>query len=436
MDPVLIGGIGLIILLLLLFGRMWVGFSMIVVSIIGCAVIGGWSGISNLAGLVPFVQTSSFTMCALPMFVMMGIVIAQSGSGEDLYIAVRNWIGSLKGGLAIATVIACGAFAAVCGESSATAVTMGKIAYPEMIRNNYEPKLASACICAGGTVGIMIPPSVCFIIYGLTTDTSIGKLFIAGIIPGVMQVLFYVITISILIKLKPNYIPDPVHYPMKEKVRSIVPVWPIVAVFLFIVISMYTGICTPTEAGAIGSIVAFLVAFLARKIKSAKEFKEIITESVSTSVLVFGILIGAYFLTRFMALSGLPTSLGNWIIDKQAETGVSPVITIVIMLLFYLISGAFMDSMAALLLTLPIFFPIIISLGYDPIWWGVIMVRQIEISMITPPFGLNLFVLMKSINIEAGPLYRGIWPFVIADVVQLVILVAFPSISLWLPGKM
>jgi TRAP-type C4-dicarboxylate transport system permease large subunit len=199
---------------------------------------------------------------------------------------------------------------------------------------------------------------------------------------------------------------------------------------------MYTGICTPTEAGAIGAIVAFVVGFILKRIGSPRYFKEIITESVSTSVLVFVILIGAFFLMRFMALSGLPTSLGEWIIDKQETLGISPLVTVSILLLFYLITGAFMDSMAALLLTLPIFFPIIISMGFSPIWWGVLMVRMIEISMITPPFGLNLFVLVKAINIKIDVLYRGIAPFVIADCLHVILLVAIPAMSLYLPGNM
>jgi tripartite ATP-independent transporter DctM subunit len=415
---------------------MWIGGTMMIVGILGCAILAGWPTAHSLAGVIAYGQTASYTMASLPMFVFMGSIIAISGLGSDLYIAARNWFGHIRGGLAMATVVSCGLFAAVCGESTATAVTMGKIAFPEMKKYDYDERLAASAIASGGTIGIMIPPSVSFILYGLITEDSIGHLFMAGVFPGVSQVILYMAVICVWGRIKPSHAPAASRASWRNRGRSLLTVWPVLFVFFIVFYGMYNGIFTPAECGAIGALVALITSFALRRL-NRRQLIRTIEDGMRTAALTFFIIIGAYFLMRFMALSHLPSAMGAAIVNWQQAYSIPKLLIIGAIVVFYLICGCFLDVIACILLTLPIVHPVIVAgLGYDSIWWGVIMVRVIEMSMITPPFGLNLFVLTKSIHTELKTLYKGVWPFLAGDVLHLLLLIVFPQIALWLPSQM
>jgi tripartite ATP-independent transporter DctM subunit len=414
---------------------MWVGATMILISFVGMIYLSGGFAAFQVLGSVPYSQVASYTMVCMPMFILMGTFLTHSSIGSDLYVFVREWLGHIRGGLAMATVGACGLFAAICGESTATAVTMGKISYPEMRKYGYSQSLASCCIVAGGTLGILIPPSVTMIIYGVLVEESIGKLFIAGIIPGLLQVLFYMITIMIMCRIRPGIAPPAEKSPMRVRVSSIKNVWPVVILFVFIIAGIYGGLFTPTEAGGIGALAALIIVFVKGRF-DVKFFKDAVADALQSSTMVFGLLIGAYLFMRFMSLTKLPNTLSNMLIDFQADRNLQPVVIIILLMVVYFILGMFLDSMAVLLLTVPIIYPIVMGLGFDSVWWGIMMVRFIEMSMISPPFGLNLFVMTKAIDTPLSILYKGVWPFILADTVHVALLIAFPSIVTFLPNGM
>jgi tripartite ATP-independent transporter DctM subunit len=313
---------------------------------------------------------------------------------------------------------------------------MGKVAFPEMRKHKYDDGLSTGCIVAGGTIGILIPPSLCMIIYGLITEQSIGKLFMAGFIPGLLQVVSYVVLIFVMCKRNPALGPVPENpVSTREKLRSLKGVWPVIFIFLFILAGMYGGFFTPVEAGAIGAGVSLLVSIVSRRM-NWKKFSVAITDACRNTAMIFFLLIGAYIFMRFMALSRLPSTLGNVVLSLNTIYHLPRLVILVIILIFYVILGAFMDIFAIILLTLSIVFPIITGLGYDPIWFGVVMTRMMELGMISPPFGLNLFVIAKTTAVPMKKVYKGVFPFIGADIVHLALLIAIPELSLWLPSLM
>jgi len=426
-----VGVIGIVILVVLMFLRMKLGTAMILVGFLGYAFLASLDKALIMVGLEPHAQTNYYQITALPLFILMGTVVAASGISKDLYEAVRKWIGHVRGGLAMATVGACGLFAAVCGDSIATAVTMGKIAHPEMRRYNYDDRLSSGAIAAGGTIGILIPPSTGFILYALLTEQSVGHLFMAGVIPGILEVLFYMAAIFIVCRINPGMGPPGPRVSFREKVEGSFTIWPMVLIFLLIMGGIYGGIFTPTEAGAIGAFGAFVVGFALSGLKWPG-VKSAITETASNTAMILYLLVGAYIFMRFTAVSNLPAYLSDLIIGIQ----VPPIFIIIGLLFVYIILGSFLDVLIVIILTTPIVFPTILALGYDPIWWGVIMVRIMEIGMVTPPYGINLFVLAKTIKVPLGTVYRGVAPFVLADLLHISLLVAVPEISLFLVRTM
>lgn len=435
MSNLTIGVIGIVVMLVLMFARQWVGITMLAVGILGVMAINGVSNGLSLAGTLPYSQAAEYSLAAIPTFVFMGVLISVSGIGADLYDAASKWLSRLRGGLAIATVVACGFFAAICGDSVATAVTFGKVSFPEMKRHGYKSSFAAGAIVSGGTIGIMIPPSIAFIIYGMLTENSIGKLFIAGMIPGITQVLFYSVAIWITCKRHPDYAPATQSYPIRERFASLGKITPIIVIFLFIMGGIYGGLFSPTEAGAMGATFTLLVGIVMRRLKKNNTM-EALKEGLITSGSTMFIILSAFFFLRFITASGLGTYLSDAIVTLQSTYNIPSILIIVIIALFYLITGCFMDALAVLLLTLPIIYPIIVAMGYDPIWWGVIMVRLLETSMITPPFGLNLFVISKAIDQPLSTIYKGVAPFIVSDVMHIIILIMLPQISLWLPSLM
>jgi tripartite ATP-independent transporter DctM subunit len=368
----------------------------------------------------------------VPLFILMGQFAALSGLSRELYDTANRWLGHRRGGLAMANVVACGGFAAVCGSSLATSATMAVVALPEMRRHGYHPRLATGSIAAGGTLGILIPPSVMFLIYGFLTEQSIGKLFLAGIVPGILLVALYVLAIAVVTWRSPGLGPAVAPVPLRERLAALHRVWPVLGLFLLVMGGMYVGAFTATEAAAVGAGGAFLLA-LGRGTLTPAGLWQALLETVHTSASLFGILVGAVILGFFLAITQLPMTLASAI----SRLPLPPLGIMGLILALYLIMGAFMDELAMVLLTVPIFFPVAQALGFDPIWFGVMIVVVCEAGMIAPPVGINVFVLAGiARDVPMREIYRGILPFLWADVALLALLLAFPDLALVLPRSL
>lgn len=430
MTPELIGIIGIVVLLVLIFMRVWIGFAMTAVGLVGYYILEGWSKAAVMIGTEPFSQISDLTLATIPLFVLMGAVISNTNLGKDLFETASKWIGSIRGGLASATVLACAAFAAVCGHTSATSITMGKIALPEMKSYNYNEKFAAGACTAGGTIGIMIPPSIAFILYGLITQVSIGKLFLAGFIPGILQAIFYMATIAIITRIKPDWGPATSQkYTMREKIGSLKLSGPVMLIFIIAIGGIYMGVFTPTEAGAGGAFAAIVIALIAKRLKWP-QFKSTMLETTMTTAMMIALMAGAYIFQRFITVSKVPFLIS----DTIAAMGLGKTQFMLVIVLFYLFLGCFMDIFGAIILTIPIIMPTVNALGINPIWFGVIVVRLMEIGVITPPLGMDVFTFSGAMKIPTGDVFRGIGPFVLADFLHLTLLLFIPQISLFLAG--
>ena len=345
---------------------------------------------------------------------------------------MHKWLGHLRGGLAMATVGACAAFAAVSGSSLATAATMGTVALPEMRRYKYDPALAAGCIAAGGSIGILIPPSVPLIIYGILANQSIGKLFIAGIIPGVLEAIFYIITIYILCRLNPARGPSGSKTGFMEKITSLKATWGVLLLFIIVIGGIYFGIFSPTEAAGVGACGACIFAMVRRRL-GWPNFKASVVGTVKTTSMIFVIFLGAMILGYFLAVTRLPFELADFV----GGLPVNRYVILGLILAVYFVLGCIMDSLAMILLTVPIFYPLITALGFDPIWFGIIIVRAAEIGLITPPVGLNVFVICGiTKDIPMYTIFKGIIPFIIADICHVILLVTVPQVATFLPGLM
>jgi len=431
MSPELVGIIGVAIMLVLIFLRVWVGVAMILVGFLGYGLLEGWKHAFIISGTEPYSQIAFYVISCIPLFLLMGIVASETGIAGDLYNTANKWIGNIPGGLAIATTVATGGFSAVCGSSDATAAAMGKVAFPEMKKLNYDSKLAAGCIAAGGSIGILIPPSLGFILYGLLCEQSIGKLFMAGFIPGVLEVVFYSITIFILCRMNPRLGPPGPRSNIREKMSSLKNTWGMLSLFVLVLGGIYLGVFTPTEAGAVGAFGAIVISLVGRRL-TRDNFRRSMVETAKITAMIVLLISGAFIFLRFLAVSQLPTMLSNFVAGLQ----VSKYVFIAGIIVFYLILGCFWDIFACILLTLPFVFPVVETLGLNPIWFGVIMVRCMEVGLITPPFGLNIFILSGVIKVPVGTIFRGVLPFVLADFCHIALLVAVPELSLWLPSTM
>ncbi|MBN2403445.1 MAG: TRAP transporter large permease [Spirochaetes bacterium] len=426
MSPEIAGIIGIIILLILVFMRVWIGFAMALIGFAGYMYIEGYRKAVLMVGTEPYSQISDLALTTVPLFILMGSIISNSNLGRDLYISASKWIGNLKGGLTAATVVACGIFASVCGHTSASAITIGKIAMPEMKKFKYKEDFAAGTCVAGGTIGIMIPPSLAFIIFGLLTQESIGKLFIAGVIPGVLQILFYVITIIIMSRIRPGWAKSTgEHHTFKEKVVSLKLTGPVILVFLIAIGGIYAGIFTPTEAGAMGAFGAMIIALAFRRLKWAP-FKGAVLETTMSTAMIIGLIAGAYIFMRFITVSDIPFFICNTV----TSLGLSKVGFMVLIVIFYLLAGCVLDVYAVIILTVPILMPTVRALGFDPIWYGVIVVRLIQIGLITPPIGLDVFTFSGVMGLKTGAVFKGVTPFFISDLIHLVLLLVIPELSL------
>lgn len=431
MSPELVGLIGIAVLLVLVFCRVWIGAAMAVVGLVGYAYLAGWEMAFAVAGMEPLSQVSSYTLACIPAFLLMGAVVANAGVAGDLYNTTYKWLGQLRGGLAMATTISTAAFSAVCGSSIATTVAMGKVAIPEMKKYNYDPKLATGAVAAGGTMGILIPPSVGLILYGLLTEQSIGALFMAGIIPGALEALFYVGTIFILCRFNRQMGPPGPWTGWREKILSLKNTSPMLALFMLVIGGIYVGIFTPTEAGGIGAFGAIVITMATRRLNRRNILRSILETVESTAMIIF-MIVGAFIFMRFITVSNLSFSLGALV----TGLGLSKYGVLIAIIIIYIFLGCFLDVLSLILITIPIFFPIVSALGFNPIWFGIIVTRMGEIGLITPPIGMNLFVMRSVTDEPIGTIYRGVIPFVISDFFHVALLVAFPALALFLPGMM
>ena len=433
MSPLTVGIIGFVVLIfLLLFVGTPVGVALGVIGLVGFAYLAGWGPALSLLKTVPYLTISDYGMSVIPLFLLMGALTFYAGISTELYATMYKWLGYFRGGLAMATVAACAAFAAISGTSMATAATMGAIALPEMKKYKYDAALAVGSIAAGGTMGILIPPSVTMIVYGIITEQSIGKLFLAGIIPGVLEAIFYIATIATLCRRNPHIGPRGERTTFTEKMLSLGGTWPVLTLFVIMMGGIFLGVFSPTEAGAIGALGALLFALGKRKL-TRHSFYAALLETGKTTAMLLLILIGAKVFGHFLAMSRLPFELA----DRLALLALNRYVILVMIMAVYIFLGLFMLPMPLIIVTVPILLPLIESLGFNPIWFGVIVVRLVEIGQITPPVGLNLFV-VKGIakDIPMGTIYRGVIPFFIADMCHVSLLVALPQISLFLPSLM
>jgi C4-dicarboxylate transporter DctM subunit len=432
MTPLEIGYIGIAILIVLLFSGVHIGVAMGLIGFLGMAFISGWPAGLAILKTVPFTTFANYGMSVVPLFILMGSFCFYSGISKDLYDSVHKWLGQLRGGLAMATVGACAGFAALSGSSLATAATMGTVSLPEMKRHKYDPMLAAGCIAAGGSIGILIPPSVPLIIYGILANQSVGKLFMAGIIPGILEAVFYMVTIYILCLIKPAIGPKGPKSSFREKVVSLKGTWSVFFLFILVIGGIYLGVFSPTEAAGIGSCGAFLLTLFRRKLTWIN-LQKAIFDSIKTTAMIFVIFLGAMLLGYFLAATRLPFELAEFV----GSLPISRFLILVLILILYLLLGCIMDSLAMILLTVPIFYPLITSLGFDAIWFGIIVVRAAEIGLITPPVGLNVYII-KGIapDIPMWTIFQGVAPFILADFCHMTLLIAVPQVVLFLPGLM
>jgi len=426
----LAAGLGFAAVFALMLLGVPIAIAMLVVGFAGIWMLMGEGAAFGMMGQVPFNTTLSYELSVVPMFILMGAIISRTGMASDLYRLCNSLLGHLRGGLAMATIMACGGFSAVCGSSIATAATMAKVAIPEMRDYRYGEGFAAASVAAGGTLGILIPPSVIMVLYGIATGTDIGQLFIAGIVPGALAVGLYLVAVWVHARLHPAEAPGGRKADRSERLRLVAPVAPVVLLFLLIIGGLYFGLFTPTEAAGVGAGCALLIAAF-RRVISWRDLFDSLVETVRTTASLFLVLIGALVFSNFVNLAGLPDALSSLI----AGLGLSPLGVILVILLIYVVLGMFMESLSMILLTIPVFFPIISAQGFDPVWFGIFAVMVTELSLITPPVGLNLFVIRGVIpGLAIGAIYRGIVPFVIADLVRIALIIGFPAIVLWLPA--
>lgn len=431
MSESLIGFIGIFILILLIFARMHIGLAMGVVGFLGFAGIVGMDPALGLLRTVPNTTFSSQGLSVIPLFILMGSFAFAAGMSEDLYRTVHKLLGHLRGGLAMATVAACACFAAISGSSLATAATLGKVAMPEMKRYNYDTSLATGAIAAGGSIGILIPPSVILIIYGIIAEQSIGKLFLAGFVPGVMEAVFYIITIAIMTKRNPHIGPRGPYTPVRDRFKSLLKTWEVIVLFLVVIGGIYTGIFTPTEAAGVGAFGTFIFAILRRKM-NWKVFKSSLLSTAITTGMLFVIILGAMILGYFFSVSRLPFELATWV----SELPVNRYVILILILIVVGLLGCIMDSMAIVLLTVPVFYPMVVQMQFDPIWFGIIIVRVTEMGLITPPVGLNVYIIQGITGEPMEKIFKGVIPFIIADLLEIIMLIAIPQITLFLPNLM
>ncbi|MDH6593317.1 C4-dicarboxylate transporter DctM subunit [Variovorax sp. TBS-050B] len=432
MSPDAVAILGFFALFALMLLRVPVGMAMGLVGVAGYSYLVGPGPALKLVGQTSMRTVTDYTFGVIPMFMLMGALVSVSGVSRELFKAANSMIGHLRGGLGVATVVACGGFAAICGSSVATAATFSAVAYPEMRRFDYPQSFSTGVIAAGGTLGAILPPSTVLAVYAILTQQDIGKLFMAGIVPGILAMAMYVLTIAVIVKTRPGWLPGGEVKPWSERVKDLKNVWAPLVLFVFVIGGLYGGFFTPTEAGGVGASGAFILGVLRRKLDGPK-IREALLSATRTAAAVFTVLIGALLFGYFLTITQSPQKLTEFL----TGLGIGRYGVLALIMLMYLLLGCLMDAMAMIILTVPIIFPVIVHLGFDPIWFGVIIVMTVELGLIHPPVGMNVFVIKSVVkDVSFTTIFKGVLPFIVTDIVRLVILIAFPVIALWLPTRM
>jgi tripartite ATP-independent transporter DctM subunit len=428
-----VAAFGFIALFTLMMLRVPVGIAMGTVGVLGFGyLVGDMRPALKILSQSPIRTATDAEFAVIPLFLLMGAFASASGMSRELFRASNTFLGHFRGGLGIATIAACGGFAAICGSSVATAATFSRVAYPEMRSHGYPQSFATGVIAAGGSLGIMIPPSTVFAVYGLITEQDIGKLFIAGVLPGLLAIGMYIATINLIALVKPGYLPKAPRHSWTERRAALRDVWAVLLLFVFIIGGLYAGMFTATEAAGMGAAGALIISLARRKL-SRDDFWRCLIESLRTTASVFTILIGALIFGYFLTITQVPQKLTGFL----TGLGLGSYGVLVLIMLMYLVLGCIMDAMAMIILTIPIVFPVVKALGFDPVWFGVIIVMTVELGLIHPPVGMNVFVIKSVVkDVKLSTVFYGVMPFVLTDILRLAILIAFPVIATWLPSHM
>jgi tripartite ATP-independent transporter DctM subunit len=436
MGPDTVAVAGFLVLFVLMLLRVPVGMAMGLVGVSGFAYLVGGGPALKTVGHTSMRTVTDYTFGVIPMFLLMGAFVTNSGMSRELFAAANGLLGHRRGGLAIATIVACAGFAAISGSSVATAATFSTVAYPEMRRHHYPPSFATGVIAAGGTLGAMLPPSTVLAVYGIITEQDIGKLFIAGVVPGLLAVLMYILTIALIGVARPGFLPEGLRASWRERSAALRSIWAPLLLFCFVIGGLY-GLpympkFTPTEAGGVGAAGAFVIGVLRRRLKRPEILRSLL-QATRTAAAVFTVLIGALLFGYFLTVTQTPQKVTEFL----TGLGLGRYGVLALIMIMYLVLGCLMDAMAMIILTIPIIFPVIVHLGFDPIWFGVIIVMTVELGLIHPPVGMNVFVIKSVVrDVSFATIFKGVLPFILTDIIRLVILIAFPILALWLPSRM
>jgi tripartite ATP-independent transporter DctM subunit len=432
MSPLEMGLIGLSAIFVLVVLGMRIAFATALVGFVGIWILKNMTVAGNVVGFLPHAIVAHYSLSVIPLFIIMGYYAYYAGLTDDIFFTARQWVGHLPGGLAIASVFGCAGFAACTGASTASAAIMGRVAIPEMRKYGYHPRLAAGVVAASGTLASLIPPSVILVIYGIITEQSIGALLIGGFIPGVISAVIYAGMIYTRVKISPELGAVQPKASWKERIYSLKGTWGVLLLIVLVIGGIYSGVFTPTEAGGAGAFSAFIMALAMRRLTLAR-LKESLLETGRTTIMIFSIIVGVLIFVRFLALTGLPSSFADFIIALP----IPRLLIILLLMSLYVFLGMFLDAIGMMMLTLPIIFPAVMALGYDPIWFGIIIVKMCEICLITPPVGLNVYI-VRSVapDIPLEEIFRGIVPFVAMDVLTVALFIAFPQIITFLPYQM
>ena len=430
MSNLAIGSLGVLALLIVLFLRVPIGVGLALVGVCGYAAIDGWRKAFTVLGSVPFELASAYSLSVVPLFILMGAVASRAGMSRELFDAANAVFSGFRGALSNATIGACAAFGAICGSSIATAATFSKVAIPEMRRHGYDDGLAAGCVASAGTLGILIPPSVILAIYALVAEQSLSKLFAAALFPGLLLAALYVLVVVIIARVRPAWAPKVAAMPVGERLRATRHMWKLAVLFFLAVVGIYLGWFSPTEAAAVAAFAAIVIGFATGTL-SVDGLADALVETVYSTAMLFFIIVGAFIFSRFVVLTRLPNELAAWV---QAA-GIGPFLIVLCVIALYFILGTFLEEVSTILITVPVVLPLMTSIGYDGIWFGIFVTVMATIGLITPPVGLTVFVIQaQNRDIPAARIYRGTLPFLAADFVLVGLLIAFPSLALWLPS--
>ncbi|MFZ1896301.1 MAG: TRAP transporter permease [Rhodoplanes sp.] len=432
MSSDVVAVVGFLLLFVLILLRVPIGMAMGLVGVGGFAYLSGGGPALKIVGHTSMRTVTDFNFAIVPLFLLMGSFATTSGMSRELFRAGNAFLGQMRGGLGIATIAACGGFAAICGSSVATAATFSRVAYPEMRAYGYPQSFATGVIAAGGTLGIMIPPSTVFAVYGLITEQDIGKLFIAGVVPGILAMGMYMLTITVIGMARPGYLPPGKRVSWKERGESLREIWATLLLFAFVIGGIYGGLFTATEAAGMGAAGAFIIGIVRGRL-SRKDIRRSLLDTTRVTAAIFTILIGALLFGYFLTITQTPQKVTEFL----TNLGIGRYGVLALIMLMYLVLGCLMDALAMIILTVPIIFPVIKELGFDPIWFGVIIVMTVELGLIHPPVGMNIFVIKSVVeDVKISTIFYGVLPFILTDILRLILLIAFPIIALWLPSRM